>query len=156
MKTDSKKIQHIWDEELINSWVHFYTILGTTFAFAKRVNPIMVKLRDARRITTWIALLKLKRCPCQIIDDELIYYPWKNQVRAFIDQHSHELTNALFSDNIDNNDIIDKIDNFKWSKKKISDRQWNKEIKLNSYINRTTKIIPLRSLSKNHDWNTVK
>ena len=149
-------LQRIWDEELINSWVNFHTMLGAGYGFVNRTKPILAKLKDPRRIVAWIATLDLKRCPWCMVDNEITFYPWKCQVRAFVDQFSPGMTGALYNQNIDTADIIDSIDNYKWSKKKIIDTGRSKETRKASIIKRTTRVVRMRSLSKNHDWNTVK
>jgi len=148
--------QRIWDEELIDSWIHFRKTIGVIYGFTERASPILYKLKDPARMVNWIGTLNLKRCPWQQIDGKTNKYPWNIQTRALIHSFSPQMDGSLYSDKIKNSDIIDNIDNFKWYDKPIVNRQRQNECANELNRKRTTKTIRMRSLSKNHDWNTVK
>jgi len=156
MSIEGKELQRAWDEELVHAWTKFHTSLGLAYSFAKRVRPIMEKLGDPRRLTQWIATLGLKRCPWQIVDGEITHFGWKMQIRGYVDQHSRQLTNFLLNSSVKNTEIINNIDNFKWSDKRIVDKTRQRESQNESLRRRTTKVVRMRSLCKKHDWNTVK
>lgn len=152
-----EEIQRIWDEQLIFAWSKYSTMRAPIYGFTKRAAPILYRLADLRRMLKYIASLNLKRCPW-ITEKEgkITTYPWKCQARAFVADHSPQLSGAMWSEKFDNNDIIDNIDNYKWFKKASVNKARDKETRDEMRRKRTVRSVSMRAGDKNHDWSTVK
>jgi len=112
--TESK--QHAWDRLLIEGWVLDKRVTQTAWKFILINAPILAKLKDWHRIVKYITSLELKRCrDVGKADGALIFNPHTIRVRTFVDNHSRHLTNCLYSEEVENHDILENIDNFKWS-----------------------------------------
>jgi hypothetical protein len=151
--------QERWDAALIYSWVHFRDLIDLSYRFLGS-DPkaiILLKLNDYNRINTYIAGLGLKRCPWRFTDNgELTHVPWKSAVRVFVAAYSPQLNNALLSESLDNELILTHIDRYKWRTTRIKDHARNKAIKVEKNRLKCTRMVSLRSMSRNHDWSTVK
>lgn len=77
-------------------------------------------------------------------------------VRAFISNHSIQLSNYLWDHEFDSDLVAEHIDNFKWFKSRSIDKK-QRAIKQSEKRRRQgTKFISLRACDKKHDWTTVK
>ena len=154
-----ERIQQIWDYELIKGWEERgkYKMWKVVHEFIKRVkgdNSFDVGFDD---LEDYLVSLNLKRC--LDIDhqyDQHVFRAWKTDVIGFIHARSESLSMALINDEPKPLILLD-IDSYKWTKKntRASARYRQKQ----NYIkksDRATIKIKARSLSKKHDWETVK
>ena len=130
--------------------------MGVRFNCVKKVAPVLATLEDFNRIKTYITSLGLERC-MEREGGEVAFYG-RGTVRAFVDTHSRQLTNFLYSDNHTHADILKNIDCFKWkqvnrSKIYVKTRCRNKKRKATDTL---PMIIHWRERDKRFDWNTVK
>jgi hypothetical protein len=133
-------------------------MLDLSYRFAAAAAPVMCKLRDHNRIHNWIASLCLKRCPWKVDPEtgELFHVPWKMQVRVFISAYSPQLSNALLSENLDNELILQHLDNYKWSESYQRNAARNKEMLNEKRRVRSVRYVSTRAGDKRYDWGTVK
>ena len=132
-----ERIQQIWDYELIKGWDSF------TIEFSE--------LED------YLISLNLKRClDVDHRNDTYAFQAWKTDVIGFIHARSESLSMALMDGEPKPLVLLD-IDGYKWTKKNTNAsaryRQKQRYIKKSD---RAVIKIKARSLSKDHDWNTVK
>lgn len=149
------QLQSIWDKCLIVGWERNWKMLGVGFFFVRKVAPVLGKLSDCGRVCAYITSLGLKRCMER--EGGKVMFGGHGFARSFIDDHSRQLTNFLYSKDHSNADILKSIDNFKW--KRVNRTKTNsRKIKKNREASPDTVQMRIlwREQDKGTDWNTVK
>ena len=155
---DKKELQRTWDEELLNGYYSDRNMMSLFSAFLRKHFPEFI---DENYHCTedgiyFLSQLGLRRCTDVNGKGESILYRWGN-VRTFVHKRSPSLAKAFLT-------IPDlhfsQIKKFKWKKQLINKQARNEQNKnyyrKQSKAREATITIKARSLSKKHDWNTVK
>lgn len=160
-KYTKQQLQDKWDGYLIRGWEREWKLAGVAFQFVKEVAPILEKLEDFKRVKVYITSLKLDRC-MERVDGEMCFHG-HSTARAFVDFHSRQLTNFLYSDAHSNADILKSIACFKWrevnrTKVYTSQHLRKKKVQRDSKGKPVGKqlMIKAKARDKTHDWRTVK
>lgn len=155
-KPSKKQLQKIWDETLVTGWEREWQLMGVGFNFIRKVAPVLALLQDFRRIKVYITSLGLKRC-MERERGELVFIG-RGNVRAFVDFHSRQLTNFLYSGNHAHADILKNIDCFKWNQVNRTKVTANRRhrIKRRKATDTQPMIIHWRDRDARADWNKVK
>lgn len=160
MKELSKeRIQQIWDFELISGWdERGYTKMWQVInKFINRVHPKGREGASFQDLIDYLVYLNLKRC--LDVDHKLevhTFQAWKQDVLGFILARCEELSDDLLNET-PKPLILIGIDAYKF--KKLDVHSNLKHSSRKSYAKKKDKAnikVRARSLSKNHDWGTVK
>tara|TARA_R100000541_G_scaffold57727_1_gene68110 strand:+ start:407 stop:892 length:486 start_codon:yes stop_codon:yes gene_type:complete len=155
-----ERIQQIWDYELISAWDEKGNnkIWKVADNFLKRVKPELAYPNSSfDAVEDYLLGLNLKRClDIDPFYDTKVFRSWKSDVIGFVHGRSLSLSNALM-DGEPKPLILIGINSYKWTKKnaRASARFRQKQ----SYIKKTERCevaVKARSLTKKHDWGTVK
>ena len=153
-----KSAQEIWDRLLIQGWERDKSLAWLVHWFIEESAPVLNKLGDFRRSIDYITSLDLDRCKDPIKGGYEFQCNKHVTVRCFVDTHSRQLTNFLFSEEHDNSDILINISNFKWKKVNHQKRASKKRVEHHKILTKlgARMTIHFRENDKRHDWNTVK
>ena len=162
---DIKRIQEIWDYELITAWDEKgYNRMGSVLTkFLQRVNPKITEKKDGvflcgiSEINEYMVSLNLKRClDFYIIKGEKHYCfrAFKSDVIGFIHTRCKSMSNALIGGE-DKLIVLMSINNYKWTKvNSFASRKFRYEQKKAENAEQKRIKIHARGLS-NTNWNTV-
>jgi hypothetical protein len=152
--------QKVWDEILIHGWRADIDLISLAFRFIDVCNnELYLETKDKRdqigKVLDYISSLKLKRCRDKKRQDvERRFNIRRNTpVRAFVAARSEHLSRCLRNDKNKPADILAAIDRFEW---KAINGGSSAEKQKHKRDAACTKVISARSLTKNHDWGTVK
>jgi hypothetical protein len=145
---DNEEMQEIWDLNLIHCWRVEAKTNSLILRFMNEVSPMLLKIRTFDQIYVYTNS-KLRTRTIAISEINM-------PVRAFIANHSSQLSSYLWDNEFNSELVAEHIDNFKWFKSRSIDKK-QRSIKQSEKRRRQgTKFISLRACSKNHDWVTVK
>jgi len=141
---DKEELQKVWDKMLIQAWAKDVKMRAVLEQFGLSALNISNPCDDLSRVVSCGIDLKLKRFKEN--RSESINY--RLPVRAFIAKRCPGLSDCLWSGKHEEQLLIDRISGFKWvmpaaSRRTVPEKGIRRKIKA-------------RSLSKRHDWNTVK
>lgn len=158
------ELQKIWDTSLLTCWKADSSGWSIVTGFLRGIeSDLAVKFQGANKPTdadftevkNSLVSYQLSRCLDWGTDGQLEFRASKT-ARAFVAEHCERLNICLWSGKHTNEALLQSIDNFKWLRKGR---------KVNGVLNTRYKrmqranvdiTIKTRSLSKNHDWETVK
>ena len=165
METDKAKIQRIWDAELIAGWDEEgkTKINSVVFRFLNRIAPEIQK-KDCHgnfitpycEIADLLISLSLRRCLDVNSKGDLCFQAGRTDVIGFIHARCEKMSMDLINGEL-KPIVLLNIDSYKWKKvnasasQRFRAKQRQEEVKSNC-----VKPIKARSLSKKHDWQTVK
>ena len=148
-----KETQKVWDSLLVNCWWHDSSFTQMVFYFQKQMKPDSDF--TTLELIEYINSLDLRRCRDRDSRGLTIRLDKRLPVRAFIANHSSGLSAALFAGTIPIKDVIENINNWKWTRPAIQKKERNERAR-NRRISRSVVVIKARELDKSHDWSTVK
>ena len=152
--------QKVWDENLIYGWRADISKKDLALRFIDTCNNELFKsvinsTGKMLEVVEYISSLKLKRCRDNTGKNKEPEFSLRRNVplRAFVAERSDHLSKCLWSEKNKTEDILEAIDRFKWVR--VSGGTSNEKRNRNNE-KRCTKVIKARSLTKKHDWGTVK
>jgi hypothetical protein len=145
---DNEEMQEIWDLNLIHCWRAEARTGNLLVRFMHEVSPILLKIRAFDQIFEY-ANSKLRTRTMDVSETNM-------PVRAFIANHSDQLSSYLWDNEFNPELVAEHIDNFKWFKARKADKNQSAMKQAEKRRVQGTKFISLRACGKNHDWATVK
>ena len=160
MELTSKRIQDIWDYELISAWdetgkTRIWSVVDN---FMSRVRPELKKFElSCQETEGYLVSLNLKRC--LDINHELktkVFRSFRTDVIGFIHGRSEGISNALMSGEL-KPIILLSINNYKWTKKNTNAAaKFRRTQRQQEKYDSANLKVKARSLSKKHDWEITK
>jgi hypothetical protein len=158
------ELQKIWDTSLLTCWKADSSGWSIVTGFLKGIESDLAgkfeggnKLTDAdfAEVKNSLVSYQLSRCLDWGTDGQLEFRGSKT-ARAFVAEHCERLNICLWSGKHTNEALLQSIDNFKWLRK---GRKVHRALNTKHKRIQRAKVdiaIKARSLSKKHDWETVK
>lgn len=159
MELTKERIQQIWDFELINAWnergsVKMWKVVHNFIIKTKGGDPFEVSFEDKE---DYLVSLNLKRC--LDINHQYgvhVFHAWKTDVIGFIHARCESLSMALI-DGEPKPLVLMSINDYKWTKKNTNAAsKFRRKQRAEEKKDQANLKIKARSLSKKHDWATVK
>ena len=126
------EIQKIWDRELIYCWRSDSGMGMFMQRFLFEVNKDLAHVTggdiEIGAINDYLVDLKLRRCLDRNRDNDLEFMGIRLPVRAFVANHSSQLSAYLFSGNFPIDEIIENIGNFKWVRQVIKQTKKQRKV----------------------------
>lgn len=157
-----KKSQKNWDALLIKGWELDWAMGRVFAAFVDKDAQILYKLKDRLRSFRYMRSLNLKRFPAFLRDSDghdlgsHVQFISQLPVKAYLQHHSKQMSGCLWSEKINNSDVLENIENFNWDDAPPVNRNARARHHRAYIKSQTKKIVSLRAGDKNHDWKTVK
>ena len=155
------ELQKVWDDHLVYGFRCDMTVPDMTVRFVESVNPELFKDLRADKVcfealVKYITTLNLKRCMDRVNETDIAFDPRKIPLRGFISKRSPDLSNLLFNPKNKPEEVLEIIGQLKWKRQAAKSRSSKSELK--QLYNKVNQLRPVaaRSLSKKHDWSTVK
>lgn len=161
-KLSKERIQQMWDYELISSWnetgsIRMWKVIHN---FICKVHPLGshdmgdVSFEDT---VDYLSSLDLQRClDVNHLTGFYEFRSWSTDVIGFIQGRCEKLSMDLIND-IPKPIILLSISDYRWVKKDLNSNNKNTYKKRRAKLkDQTNKEVKARSLSKKHDWSTVK
>ncbi len=145
---DSAQIQEMWDINLIRCWKSNSSTNKLIIDFISDVAPIFLKIR------TFYQLLDYANQKLRV--RTLAIHEIKMPVRAFVANHSDQLSSYLWDTDFNTDLVAEHIDNFKWYKKRKVDKAHQAMKQKEKRRLKSTRYISARASDKRSDWNTTK
>jgi hypothetical protein len=145
---DNEEMQEIWDLNLIHCWRVEARTGNLIVRFMNEVSPMLLKIRTFDQVFEYVNS-KLRTRTIAISETNM-------PVRAFVANHSSQLSSYLWDNEFNPELVAEHIDNFKWFKARKVDKKQRNMKQSEKRRRQSTKFISLRSCDKNHDWATVK
>ena len=166
MIESKEEIQHLWDRGIVMGFKNDLPMMLIVQHFLLEVEPALLilggrnncEIRDAHQVIQYITDLQIRRrCMDRSTPESLRFVALKGGVRAFVAARSKELFNCLSFSKNNRSEVLENINNFKWTRKNFSKPTKEKSKQYYNYKkSKGEVIIKARSLSKTHDWATVK
>jgi hypothetical protein len=153
-----EEYQAAWDECLVKGWRAEISMGMMVSQFLHIVKPAFMNKEDfavpVSEVVEFITSLELKRCRDKDTSGEIRFLSMRGPVRVFVASRCQHMNSCLWNSENSTESILESITSFKWSRK--SDFSASRKRAYNKKKASGERTIKARSLSKNHDWGTVK